>query len=173
MPSGGDNEIFVIEADTPKGHGVDGLAALKTLEEQHEPLPATLMAESPSGSLHFYFLHPGKDLKVWNSESELAPGVDVRGDGGMVIAPPARSGDGVYRWLNKLPIAEAPTWLIDRVIQPDTSSKKDTSRASQQGRRTPARATAPQLQARRRATVPLRPCRRRSCRRTRQRQLTR
>jgi hypothetical protein len=41
--------------------------------------------------------------------------VDVRGDGGMVVAPPTRRADGQYRWLNDLPIAGAPPWLIDRV----------------------------------------------------------
>jgi Bifunctional DNA primase/polymerase, N-terminal/Primase C terminal 2 (PriCT-2) len=136
VPTGADNEIFVIEADTKKGHGVDGIAALKALEAQHEPLPETLMAESPSGSLHFYFQHPGKGIKVKNSTSELAPGVDCRGDGGMVIAPPSRRGDGRYRWLNALPIAEASPWLLDLVIQHDTDhskSKKDTSKKKSNG----------------------------------------
>src|SRR5262249_40265744 len=83
----GESGIFVVEADTLKGHDVDGLASLQALIAKHGALPDTLMAESPSGSLHYY-LKPPKE-KVWCSNSAIAPGVDVKGDGGMVIAPPS------------------------------------------------------------------------------------
>jgi putative DNA primase/helicase len=106
------NGLFVVEADTPQGHGVDGIASLEQLEVKHSKLPDTLMAESPSGSVHYYFKHPG-NLKIKNSDSKIAPGVDVRGDGGMVIAPPSIRADGKYRWINNSEIADAPTWLID------------------------------------------------------------
>jgi hypothetical protein len=106
--------IFVIEADTPKGHGVDGIASIKALEAQHGPFPETLMAISPSGSVHRYYKHPGSGIKVKNSVSEIAPGVDIRGDGGMVIAPPSvKPGAGKYSWLNDLPVADAPPWLLE------------------------------------------------------------
>ncbi len=39
----------------------------------------------------------------------------MKGDGGMVIAPPSARADGVYQWLNDLPIADAPQWLLDYV----------------------------------------------------------
>jgi hypothetical protein len=111
------NGFFVLEGDTVQGHNVDGLAALETLEEKHGKLPPTLMAQSPSGSVHRYFRHPGGNIKIKNSDSEIAPGVDVRGDGGMVIAPPSVRDGGAYRWLNDLPIANAPPWLLDLVIE--------------------------------------------------------
>src|SRR5271163_2868463 len=34
------------------GHGVDGAASLAALQAKHGPLPQTLEAESPSGSVH-------------------------------------------------------------------------------------------------------------------------
>ena len=112
IATGPDSGIFVLEADTPDGHVDDGIASLKQLEEQHGELPATLMAESPSGSVHRYFKYPA-DCIIENSASKLAPGVDVRGFGGMVIAPPSvRPGKGAYRWINSLPIADAPEWLV-------------------------------------------------------------
>jgi hypothetical protein len=106
----------VVEADTPEGHDIDGIASLKALETQHGILPGTLLAISPTGSVHHYFSHPG--VKIKNSASEIAPGIDVRGDGGMVIAPPSiKPGGGCYRWLNGLGVAAAPSWLLDLIIQ--------------------------------------------------------
>src|SRR5262249_18786565 len=58
----------------------------------------------------------GGEVKIKNSTSELAPGVDVRGDGGMVVAPPTHRADGQYRWLNDFAIAEVPPWLLALVI---------------------------------------------------------
>jgi Bifunctional DNA primase/polymerase, N-terminal/AAA domain/Primase C terminal 2 (PriCT-2) len=113
IATGAESGIFVIEADTPEGHDVDGIASLKALEEKHGPLPETLMAVSPSGSVHYYFNYP-KGASIKNSASNIAPGVDVRGEGGMVIAPPSVRKDGQYRWLNDVfPLADAPRWLID------------------------------------------------------------
>jgi hypothetical protein len=87
IPTGAINKLIVIETDTEAGHGVDGAASLAQLEAKHGALPNTLMACSPSDSIHRYFRHPGNGIKVRNSASELGAGIDVRGDGGMVIAP--------------------------------------------------------------------------------------
>ncbi|OSI79306.1 hypothetical protein BSZ21_01510 [Bradyrhizobium canariense] len=122
--------IFVVEADTAEGHGVDGLASIRELEIEHGPFPETRIAVSPSGSVHRYYRHPGAGVYIKNSTSELAPGVDVRGDGGMVIAPPSiKPGVGEYRWLNDLPIADAPVWLIEAATK-QKEGKKSSSRAS-------------------------------------------
>jgi hypothetical protein len=114
--TGAISQIAVIETDTPKGHGVDGAGALAELETKYGRLPDTLMAISPSGSIHRYFKHPGG--KVKSSASELGPGIDVRGDGGMVIAPPTVRADGVYRWLNNNPVAPMPEWLVQLTQEP-------------------------------------------------------
>jgi hypothetical protein len=103
----------VIECDTPEGHGVDGIASLRALEAEHGALPATLMAESPSGSLHFYFTYP-PGVVIRSVAGKIAPGVDQRGHGGMILAPPSvRPGAAdPYRWLNENEIVDAPAWLI-------------------------------------------------------------
>jgi Bifunctional DNA primase/polymerase, N-terminal/Primase C terminal 2 (PriCT-2) len=117
IPTGAENHFWVLEADTPKGHSVDGIASLRRLERQHGRLPKTLMAISPSGSLHYYFRWPKRGL-ICNSTSKIAPGVDVRGEGGMVLAPPSvKEGVGRYRFLNwGTPGADAPPWLLKLVI---------------------------------------------------------
>ncbi len=128
--------IFVVESDTKTGHGVDGASNLAELEKVNGELPPTLMAESPTLSRHRYFKHPGR--KVWNSSNNIAPGVDCKGDGGMVIAvpsvmparvatadKPAKPG-GAYRWINEGHlIADAPQWLLDIVCKPTPKKNKD------------------------------------------------
>jgi hypothetical protein len=118
LPTDADNGFWVLEADTLKGgHDHDGLAALDALIAQHGPLPETRTAESPSGSRHHYFRWP-QGLDIRNRTNWPAPGIDVRGDGGMVIAPPSQRGDGAYRWISEAEIADAPAWLLDLVAQP-------------------------------------------------------
>jgi Bifunctional DNA primase/polymerase, N-terminal/Primase C terminal 2 (PriCT-2) len=132
IPTGAVNGIVVIEADTPEGHNVDGLASLKQLEAKHGALPETLTGESPTGSLHRYYNHPGNGAEVRCTTSELGPGIDVKGDGGMVIAPPSlRPGKGSYRWVNEAPIADAPDWLT-ALITAEPAAVKPESNAGRQ-----------------------------------------
>jgi hypothetical protein len=81
----GVNCIVVIETDTVTGHGVDGAASLAQLEAKQGALPQTRMVSSPSGSIHRYFRHPGPGTKIKTTASVIGAGIDVRGDGGMVI----------------------------------------------------------------------------------------
>jgi hypothetical protein len=119
IPTGKDNGFFVVEVDTKAGHAnlkADGLVSLRQITERYGPLPQTLQAISPSGSKHFYFEWP-EGQTIHNSASKLAPGIDVRGEGGMVIAPPStRDGVGAYRWVTNVAPAKAPAWLL-RLIQ--------------------------------------------------------
>src|ERR1019366_3951060 len=78
--------FFVIDCDTVAGHGVDGIANWDALVAKHSPLPPTSMAISPTGSVHYYFKSPA-GIKIKGSEGKIARGVDVLGDGNMVIVP--------------------------------------------------------------------------------------
>src|SRR5262249_994084 len=115
IPTGKTNGFWVLEADTKEGHDVDGIASLRALEAEHGPLPATLAVESPSGSLHYYFKYPNDGSVIRNSTSAVAPGVDVRGEGGMVIAPPSvkyGTKNGAYTFISNVELVEAPGWLV-------------------------------------------------------------
>jgi hypothetical protein len=81
------------------------------------PLPETLRARSPSGSRHFYFLTPNDGREVRNDTGKrLGPGIDIRGEGGMVVAPPSIKDGQCYIWENEdtQPV-QAPAWLLDKV----------------------------------------------------------
>jgi putative DNA primase/helicase len=118
IATGAESGIFVVDVDTAEGHGVDGLASMKALEEFYGQLPVTRMAESPTGSQHYYFIWP-EAISIKN-KTEIAPGIDVRGEGGMVIAPPSVTTKGTYRWLNEDPPTDAPRWLINLAIAGDS-----------------------------------------------------
>ena len=59
---------------------------------------------------HLYFQHPGGVVR--NSCGRIAPGVDVRGDGGFVVAPGSRHASGaVYEVVRDVPLAACPAWI--------------------------------------------------------------
>jgi hypothetical protein len=89
--------LVVIDVDGEKGR--ESLAELKrTLG----PLPTTLAAATPRGA-HGYFLHP--DVEVRCSAGLLGAGVDVRAEGGYIVAPPSRNGTAGWSW--RLPTGQA------------------------------------------------------------------
>jgi hypothetical protein len=59
-------------------------------------MPSTLTASTPTGGLHLYY---AVNIAVPNSVSRIAPGVDVRGERGYVVAPPSVLPNGRYAWL--------------------------------------------------------------------------
>ena len=96
---------------------LDGAAGIRTLTDfatEHGPLPPTRIVRTGSGGLHYYWKHPGHFV-VRNSASWLGPGVDVRGLGGQVVAPPSVSGRGPYQLIADHPPADAPEWLLSLV----------------------------------------------------------
>jgi Bifunctional DNA primase/polymerase, N-terminal len=98
--------LVVVDVD-----GAHGRAAFAALEQTHEPLPPTLTAASGRGA-HLYF-HAGA-RRIANSAGRLGPGLDVRGRGGYVVAPPSLHADGHrYRWSARHRPAPLPSWLAE------------------------------------------------------------
>ena len=91
-----------------EGQGVrlsdaEGVNGFETLEALGGILPDTLAASSPSGGRHYWFKH----IKGCRSK-DLGPGLQWFSDKKFVLTPPAPGRE----WLNNLPIAEAPEWLV-------------------------------------------------------------
>lgn len=75
-------------------------------------MPRTAYVITGSGGAHLYYRHPG--TPILNSQSKVAPGVDVRGDGGYVVAPPSihPRTRRPYRWAGDWEPVEMPPALI-------------------------------------------------------------
>jgi hypothetical protein len=111
IATGAASGFVALDVDVDKG-GAESLAALVT---EHGPLPATVQAQTGSGGAHYLFKLP-EGVTVRNSASRIAPGLDIRGDGGQIVVAPSVSLKGSYRWVRgptKHPIADAPDWLIE------------------------------------------------------------
>jgi len=107
----------LVVVDVDPGHG--GAASIRALASRHPGLRDAPRVRTGSGGWHLYFGHPGG--VVPNSAGRLGPGLDVRGDGGYVIAPPSQHvSGGTYTWqsgrLTDLP--RLPTWLQDAARRP-------------------------------------------------------
>jgi Bifunctional DNA primase/polymerase, N-terminal len=98
--------LVIVDVD-----GDHGRAALATLERAHRPLPPTLTAVTGRG-VHLYFRAGAH--RVANSAGRLGAGLDVRGRGGYVVAPPSLHADGHrYRWSTRRRPAPLPRWLAE------------------------------------------------------------
>lgn len=89
----------------------DGHHALTQLVATHGPLPDTYTVTTGSGGTHYYWRMPDWDLT--NRRGSLPNGIDVRGRGGFVVAPPSISGKGAYYVASPAEVAEAPAWLLE------------------------------------------------------------
>ena len=113
--------LWVLDVDVSSGK--PGIKTLKALLADHGDgaLPETLVARTPAGGYHYYWIYP-EGAEVHNSASNrLGPGLDVRGEGGQVNAPPTTRGDDCYRWATErgpydAVVSEAPAWLLDLVM---------------------------------------------------------
>jgi hypothetical protein len=113
--------LVVLDID-PK-HG--GAESLNELEAHHGALPPTVEALTGGGGRHLYFRHPGGTL---HNLVGLAAGIDLRGDGGYIVAPPSIHPSGrAYEWRSghapgEMPLDFMPESLLRLVNEKETRS---------------------------------------------------
>lgn len=107
--------LLVLDVDTRSG----GQASLEGLIAAHAVLPSTVSVRTGGGGWHFYFRVPA-GIRLRNSTSKLGPGLDIKTDGGQVVAPPSIHPEtgAPYAWVDGCSpadeeIAAAPAWLLD------------------------------------------------------------
>ncbi len=112
IATGAESGLVVLDVD-PKSGGPD---SLRQLLEQHGGW-LTVTAVTGSGGIHALFRHPGQQLR--NSASKVGRGIDVRGDGGYIVAAPSLHASGAsYAWAegrspDEAELAEMPAWLLE------------------------------------------------------------
>lgn len=102
----GPSGLLVVDLDGP-----EGIRAWLDLVGDGRPLgPATATVFTPGSGAHMYFAGRGR-----NTVGVLGPGIDTRGEGGYVIAPPSIHPNGDrYAWADPtVPIQPAPAWLVE------------------------------------------------------------
>jgi bifunctional DNA primase/polymerase-like protein len=93
----------------------DGIHSLEAWERKNGRLPLTAIVHSGGGGRHLYWsMPPSREIR---NRVGILPGVDVRSDGGSIVAPPSRHSSGLfYVWeLPMYPFAQAPDSLLDLV----------------------------------------------------------
>ncbi len=76
--------LAVLDVD-PRSGGTESLAEL--VEERVGVLPGTVQSLTGGNGLHFVYAYPGIPLK--SRAHSLGPGLDIKADGGMIVAPPS------------------------------------------------------------------------------------
>ncbi len=95
---------------------VGGKQSMNEFVAQFGRLPQTPVVRTGGGGYHYYFAYPKAGLR--NSAGKLGDGLDIRGDGGYVVAPPSIHPNGTrYRWAegrspDDVPLAPLPTWVM-------------------------------------------------------------
>jgi len=113
--TGRESRLFAVDVD-----GEQGKVALRQLLNEYNWTPQTLTNITYRG-FHLVFRYPALD-----SNHEIATttsrnnrlGMDVRGDGGYIVAPPSLHESGLqYAWEEPEPTPEeAPEWLVTMLV---------------------------------------------------------
>lgn len=107
--------LVVIDVD--KGHNEEELRGLG--------LPPTRIAKTINGGFHYFYRHPGEKHFV-KTISKLRTGIDVRGDGGLIILPPSGVGDHGYEWVIDEPMSDLPAHLLPALSLLSGEQRKKT-----------------------------------------------
>ena len=110
IATGESSGFWVLDVDVRRDEATgevlkDGEATLRDLERANSALPTTLAAVTGGGGRHIYFAWD-KDAQPVGCPKGPGLGLDVRGEGGYVIAPPSVHASGrPYTW-------ERSPWIL-------------------------------------------------------------
>jgi len=140
IATGACSGLVVLDVDPRSG----GDESLIELEERFGPLPETAISLTGGGGTHYLFAHPGIHVPNRTALGGLT-GLDLKGDGGYVCAPPSLHPNGrVYVWNvmahpDDVPLAPCPSVLL-RLADARRESPRRSYTGGRWDGRTPARA---------------------------------
>jgi hypothetical protein len=118
-------QLVVVDVDP--GH--DGDHALYELEREHGPLPQSVESKTGNGGRHVYLRC---EEAIRSRTNAPARGIDVRADGGYVVAPPSLHPNGRrYEWALEpaaVDLEPAPVWLIQALRKSKERPRKSVVR---------------------------------------------
>jgi hypothetical protein len=113
-----------------------GDASLTELFDEHGAFE-TLEAVTGGGGFHFLFAHPS--VKFKNSTSKLAEGLDVKTDGGYIVAAPSLHASGRrYQWRGEAEPSPMPEWLLSLILTEGVKPKGKATAGATAPRTAPA-----------------------------------
>ena len=96
IATGSISNLLVIDLDVDEEKGLDGVHEMTLWERDHGDLPETARVITGRGGVHLYFTFDGINQ---NNRAGIMEGIDVRGEGGYVIAAPSIHPNGtLYEW---------------------------------------------------------------------------
>lgn len=122
VPTGSASGTICVDIDVKSG-----ARGLEWLEANRHRLPRTRTHRTGSGGFHLLFLTPRGDVQIPNSASRVAPGVDVRGEGGYIIVPPSPG----YGVVEDAPVVDMPDWLVAACLPPRPEPQERSARQPQ------------------------------------------
>lgn len=129
LMTGGAERLIAIDVD-----GAEGERDLAALEHELGALPSTLASATGGGGRHLIFVAPEwlDVASVRNTAKVLAPSVDIRANGGQVVAPPSRHASGrTYRWLTMHAPATLPDAWAERLAVLSSDASGGTERGEE------------------------------------------
>lgn len=130
VPTGPRSGFWVFDIDTDRAKGKDGVGSLAAMGHDLSELMDTVVATTASGGYHVYFRWD-ETQPVGNARGALKAHLDVRGDGGYIIAAGSTRADGNrYAWLNppeENEFADAPDWLLETISSAKPAGSEPTS----------------------------------------------
>lgn len=115
----------VVALDVDPRHGGDD--TLRDLELCYAALPETPRTLTGGGGAAVLFRAPARMVR--NSAGQLGAGLDVRGEGGLVVMPPSVHDSGLrYEWEcdpDDVVLAELPPWLAALLAQRAATSRQE------------------------------------------------
>jgi hypothetical protein len=134
VATGAGSGLVVLDID-PRHDGLESLARLKG---QHGELPETATTLTGSGGLHFFFKYPGRAVPNRRNLGGFK-GVDLKGDGGYVIAPPSNhASGGNYTWNTKLDPDDVGFAPCPKILLELANKKRDVAPVAYERKRSTA-----------------------------------
>lgn len=130
IATGNQSGIVVLDIDPRSG----GDKSLRELISSNSEMPKTVRVKTGGGGEHFYFKNPNE--AVIGNKAGVAKGIDVRGNGGYIIAPPSKHiSGGQYLWESQsgpadCKLEDPPSWLLKLMQNKSNSSSTGSAKTN-------------------------------------------